>query len=71
MPVERTPSTNEIAEWVSLGAGLYAVEEREKALSPGGNRTPTLQPVAHHYRLSYLGRFHNYGRTIFKCMLEK
>lgn len=44
---ERAGGTHWTEGSVSRRVGLVAVEVRN--LSPGGNRTPAIHPVAHHY----------------------
>jgi hypothetical protein len=47
-PGERASGTHWIEGRVGLRAGLDAVEER-KISCPSWNRTPAVQPIAHHY----------------------
>jgi hypothetical protein len=48
LPPGKAPGTHWIGGWVGSRADLDAMQKR-KNLAPGGNGTPTVEPVAHRY----------------------
>jgi hypothetical protein len=52
-PRERVPVTHWIGGWVDLRVGLDTAVPKRKILSPTGNRTPVIQPVAYKILMPY------------------